>query len=210
MTKKYELTDEVEEYGDHKLHRIKALIDIPGAVKAGTLGGWIESEENLSHDGNCWVHDNAYVFGNASVRDNANVRHDARVMDDAQVYGNANVFGNAAIYEKAHVCGTAWVFERAEVCGKSYVCSDACIGAFDRLVDGVVRAEHDILTLGVVGNIGRITLNKNTGTVCNSYYHGTIDEFKKFADERNDSYKYRNEYNAVFTMLKSLLDTPRY
>lgn len=207
MNKKYELTDEIKEFSGHNLHRIKALIDIPDRVLAGELGGWIESEENLSHEGLCWVADNACVFEDASVRDNAQLKDNAWVCQHAQVYGTANVFGKAAVYENAQVCGNAWVYDCARVCGKSYVCGEACVREFAKLVDGVVRSEHDMIFLGPVGDMGRITLNKNTGTVCNSWHHGFIDEFKKFADEREDSYKYRNEYHVVFTMLKSLLDT---
>ena len=47
-----------------KLFRIKALIEF-GNVKAGELGGFVEKEENLSHDGNAWVCGNAVVCGNA-------------------------------------------------------------------------------------------------------------------------------------------------
>ena len=47
MSKKYELTDETMEWEGHTLHRIKALRDF-NDVKAGDLGGWVESEDNLS------------------------------------------------------------------------------------------------------------------------------------------------------------------
>lgn len=58
---KYELTSETSQYAGHILHRIKALKDF-GSVKAGELGGWIESEENLSQTDNAWVYNNAKVF----------------------------------------------------------------------------------------------------------------------------------------------------
>ena len=92
--KKYEFTDEVHP-SNPKLKRIRALIDIPDtAVEAGRLGGWIEGEENLSHDGSCWV------YGNASVYDNARVYGNASVYDSASVSGNAGVYGNAKIESK--------------------------------------------------------------------------------------------------------------
>ena len=47
MEKKYELTEVTVTYGKAILHRIKALKDF-GNVKKGDLGGWIESEDNLS------------------------------------------------------------------------------------------------------------------------------------------------------------------
>ena len=46
MEKKYELTDKTKVYDGCTLHRIRALKDF-GDVKAGDLGGWIESEKNL-------------------------------------------------------------------------------------------------------------------------------------------------------------------
>ena len=62
MNKKYELTDETQEWNGRTLHRIRALADF-GDVKAGELGGWIEKEENLSHNGNAWVYGDAQVYG---------------------------------------------------------------------------------------------------------------------------------------------------
>lgn len=51
--KKYELTSEYVEFDGRKLYRIKALKSfyLCGlTVKAGTLGGYIEKEENLSQE----------------------------------------------------------------------------------------------------------------------------------------------------------------
>lgn len=67
MEKKYELTAETKTVWGVPLHRIRALRSF-GDVHQGDLGGWVEHEGNLSHDGNCWVADNAAVFGNANVR----------------------------------------------------------------------------------------------------------------------------------------------
>ena len=76
--KKFELTSEfITNIFGTKLFRIKALIEF-GNVKAGELGGFVEKEENLNHEGNAWVYGNAEVYGNA------------RVCGDARVYGNAD------------------------------------------------------------------------------------------------------------------------
>ena len=60
MEKKYILTDDVIDFNSHTLHRIKAVRDFD-CVKAGDLGGFIESEKNLDHDGDAWVTGNAWV-----------------------------------------------------------------------------------------------------------------------------------------------------
>ena len=63
--KKFELTAEfVTNVFGKKLFRIKALVAF-GDVEKGELGGFIEKEDNLSHDGNAWVSGNAQVSGDA-------------------------------------------------------------------------------------------------------------------------------------------------
>lgn len=80
--KKFELTTDFITVFEIKLFRVKALISF-GNVSEGELGGYVEKEENLSHEGNAWVSDNAWVSGNA------------RVSGNAWVYGDAWVSGNA-------------------------------------------------------------------------------------------------------------------
>lgn len=86
---KYELTDETIDVSGTTLHRIKALKDF-GNVKKGELGGYVESEYNLSQIGNCWVYGNARVCGNAKVYGNAWVYGNAELCGNARVYGNAD------------------------------------------------------------------------------------------------------------------------
>ena len=88
--KKFELTAEfVTNVFGKKLFRIKALVAF-GNVEKGELGGFIEKEDNLSHDGNAWVFGNAWVYGNAQVYGNAWVYGNAQVSGDARVYGDAD------------------------------------------------------------------------------------------------------------------------
>ena len=64
--KKFELTREFITFLGRKLFRIKALVEF-GDVKAGELGGYVEKEENIDHEGDAWVYGNARVYGNALV-----------------------------------------------------------------------------------------------------------------------------------------------
>jgi hypothetical protein len=93
--KKYEFTGETKEirllFRTATLHRIRATVAF-GIVEVGDLGGWIEKEENLSHEGKAWVWGNAEVWGNAKVWGNAEVWGNAKVCGDAKVWGNAEVF----------------------------------------------------------------------------------------------------------------------
>lgn len=68
--KKFEFTGETKTislfFRTATLHRIRAVAEF-GLVKIGDLGGWIEKEENLSHEGKAWVWGNAKVCGDAKV-----------------------------------------------------------------------------------------------------------------------------------------------
>ena len=105
MNRKYEFTGETKNWIGRKLHRIRAVRDF-GDVKAGDLGGWIEKERNLSHDGDAWVYGNARVYGNAEVYGNA------RVYGNAEVYGNAKVSGNAEVYGRKHILWISMIGSR--------------------------------------------------------------------------------------------------
>ena len=95
MAKNWKIrTDLSIEVCGHTLFRIECTQDFK-EIKAGTLGGFIEKEENL--DGDAWVSDDARVYGDARVSGNA------RVSGDAWVYGNAKVCGDK-ITNKDDIC----------------------------------------------------------------------------------------------------------
>ena len=98
--KKYEFTGEEKVINNHTLHRIRAVRDF-GVVKAGDLGGWIESEDNLSHDGYAWVGDDALVTNKAWVANKALVAGDARVTGKVLVAGDARITGDARVTGEA-------------------------------------------------------------------------------------------------------------
>ena len=103
MEKKYRLLEnDTITVGGKTLYRIEALKDF-ASVKKGNKGSYLEKEENLSHEGKCWVFGNALVFGNAKVFGDAWVYDYTLVCDHARVYGNACVYGNALLYGKAEI-----------------------------------------------------------------------------------------------------------
>ena len=57
MEKKYKLTEESIIYFGKTLFRIEALKDF-GNVNKGDKGGYVQSDENLSQEGDCWISDN--------------------------------------------------------------------------------------------------------------------------------------------------------
>lgn len=81
--KKFEFTGETKTisllFRTVTLHRIRAIAEF-GLVKIGDLGGWIEKEENLSHEGKAWVYGNAKVWGDAKVCGDANIFSASHVL----------------------------------------------------------------------------------------------------------------------------------
>ena len=128
MSKKYKLTDETISLNGATLYRIEALKDF-GEIKKGDKGGFIESEDNLSHEGNAWVYDDACVYDNALVTDNA------CVSDNARVYGNSLVYSNAQVYNNARMCGNARVCGNAQVYGYTYVYGNSLVYGNARVSD---------------------------------------------------------------------------
>ena len=126
MEKKYILTDRTKEVDGHILHRIQAIKDF-GSVHNGDLGGWIESEDNLSQEGECWVRDEAMVYGNATIQYDAQVYDHADVHGDANICGEARIHGHAKVYGHSHIFWEAQVYDYAEIAGHSNIFGNALI-----------------------------------------------------------------------------------
>lgn len=138
--KKYELTEETIYVNGHALHRIKALKGF-GDVKKGDLGGYVETEDNLSHEGNCWIYDSAKALGNANISGNAKVLNVARVFGNARIYDNAvisecaQVWGSAEVFGYARVFGHAKVNMVADISGHSTIHGSAIISRYEHIYD---------------------------------------------------------------------------
>ena len=83
-------------------------------MSPGVLGGFIESEANLSQEGDCWVAENAAVYDNS------------KVMDNAWVEGSARIYGNSIICENCSIKGSPIIIS-SEIRGNSRVAGEALI-----------------------------------------------------------------------------------
>ncbi|MBR2641431.1 hypothetical protein IKG29_00300 [Candidatus Saccharibacteria bacterium] len=119
------LKDDTRKFGDVELYRIRALKEFETMdgrlVEQGQLGGYVQSEQNLSEDGKAWVADFAYVFGNAVVKDDALVMDEALVSDDAVIKENAIIRDNARVFGFAIVEGFAVASEWCRIGGRFIV-----------------------------------------------------------------------------------------
>lgn len=156
-----EIDDDVFEYEQTTLHRIKAIKDF-GNVHAGDLGGFIEKEENLSQDGDCWVAENAQVYDDAKVYDNAVVAGDAKIHGNARVYDDAEVSGDAQIYDRARVYGYAQVYMHAKVSGDAEVYDVATVGGRVQVLGNSQIFETAVVTPGDDTVIVDATLGEDT------------------------------------------------
>lgn len=111
MEKKYRLM--TKEFGGYP---IKALRDF-GDVKAGDNGGFIDSEDCLSQEGNCWVYPSGRVHGEGVVSNNARVYGTARGSNIVmtQVRDNAVVEKGTTVTHDAIVGGCTTVEEGAGI-----------------------------------------------------------------------------------------------
>ena len=143
--KKFELTAENKlNWFGHELYRIRALIAFKTTngekIDIGDLGGYVESEKNLSHDEKAWIFGDAEVwgaaevYGNAKVLGNAEVWGDAKVWGDAEVYGNAKILGDAEVYGNAKILGNAEVYGNAKILGNAEVWGDAAIFSTEHIL----------------------------------------------------------------------------
>lgn len=183
--KKYELTNNSKTVYGKKLFQIRALVDF-GDVKAGSLGGYVEKEENLSQCGESWVYNNAMVFDNAKVYGKAGVYGNAMIHGDAMIHGyamvrdDAMIYGNAMVYDNAKICGNTGVFGSADVAKDARITSDA-----------------DLLQITGLGSIHRTTTvyhtQKNGIEIVCGCFRGDLEEFRKQVVETRKG-KVRDEY----------------
>ena len=187
---KYKFTGETKTiylpFGTVTLHRIKAVVEFR-LVKVGDLGGWIEKEENLSHEENAWVYGNAKVYGDAWVCGNA------KVYGDAKVCGNAEVYGNAKVYGDAWVCGNAKVYGDAWICGSAKVFSTDHV-----LVIGAIGSRNDFTTF--------FRDKDNEITVKCGCFLGKIDKFLEKVTQTHKDTKHTLAYRTAVEVAKLQID----
>lgn len=137
--------------GKVKLTRIRALEhrDFDGVnneVNVGDLGGYIQSEYNLSRNnirGLEVLHDSSRCYWNVSPKNKAWVADGAYVFDRARVDGNAFLGNNAYLFDDAKLCDNVMVVGRGD--GAVYV-------------GGKTIIRNNITIVGAVSLTGNTTL----------------------------------------------------
>ena len=120
--KKYELTDETIIFEGRTLHRIRALRDIPSLyVKEGDLGGFVQSEDNLSQLDDCWIFDDAkamdrsQVLGNSCMYDNSSVKDNSCMLDSSSLWDNSHMSGDSCMSENSSMYHKSCLIENGSL-----------------------------------------------------------------------------------------------
>ena len=162
--KKYELLqDDTITIEGLTLYRIRALRNFNGVI-AGELGGYIEHERNLSHDGNCWLYDNAKAYDCARVTDGARLYDNSQasgsafISTRAMMQGNSVAKGNTIIRGTVNISGNsiidecAVLYDHVIVRGNSVVCGDTWLHGNCVIDDGYVPNGDAVVWFSNVGN----------------------------------------------------------
>lgn len=154
MNDKYRITDmEHPEYPF--LHRIQALREINDNVSAGDLGGYVESEANLSFEpgDSAWIYDDAICCGDAYVANNSEL-HNCAIACDSAYITNAAVMLEASRAEDDSYLSFATLTDHACISGMSMVQSLPDDGDYAPTIAGTSRVYGRV--------IGDVTLYGST------------------------------------------------
>ena len=212
MDNKYELIPSDKE----GLYRIKALKDF-NDVKKGDIGGYVESEKNLSQYDDCWIYDNAQVCDNAVVIGKAIVCGNARVYDNAQIYDNAvvmskaKVCGNARVRNNAQVCDNVIVRDDARVCDNARIWGKARIGGNTVIQgnaiicgDAIISSDKDYIVFKNWWSSGRyFTWTRSNNMWKVGCFYGGGEEL--IAKAYKDSEESGREYEKIVKYVESII-----
>ena len=196
MEKKYELIPSDIE----GLFRVKALKDFNN-VKKGDIGGYIQSEINLSQLGDCWIYDNAKVYDNAIVCDNVQVWNNAQIYGYAVVVDNAKVCDNAEIGGKARIEGNAVIQGNAEVSGNARIWGNVDVSG-----DAIISSDKDYIVFKNWWSSGRyFTWTRSNNMWKVGCFYGTGEEL--ISKAYKDSEESGREYECIVKYVERILNT---
>ena len=176
-----------------KFYQLQALRDIPEhGVKAGDKGGYVTRKDSLSHEGSCWVADEAQVIGKVFISDNAYLGDKAGVRkyfsikqdyDSSPLYirGNAKITGRAFVESRNYKTGqskNAKVVEgNAQIFGSAFIRNSIKI-CDDVKIYGNSIMEDVIVISGTAEIFGDVEISEKCSITGNSkvFDHARLDE----------------------------------
>lgn len=163
LNSKFELTGETKNINCITVYRIKA--------KNGTKGGLIESENNLSESGECFVCEDAIVMGNSQVEDDADVYGNAKLFNNVHVTGNSEVTGKVTI--DGNITIGKNVFISSSLRGELTITGTGSITSSDELNDKRNEIKRSNATIS-----GYIAISKGIRIVGDGYICTVKEEYE--------------------------------
>jgi len=167
-----------------KVSRIQALKDFAN-VKAGDLGGWVQSEHNLSHNGNCWIYDDACAIEYSGVRGNASMHENSFISEHAKLWGNSSIHDNSKLRNRTTLWNNSTLYNNACLLGDISLIYNACVygniklsGTFYLAKDAYVGHLNEILIFKNI-ELHDLAIYKNFSGigVTHGEFNGTLGEF---------------------------------
>ena len=192
--KKYELIKESKTiFEGIEIYRIRALKDF-GNVKAGDVGGWVCSEDNLSQNGNCWIYDNAKCLDDARVYYNAKMYDNAIMCDDAIMYDNSRMFNNTIMYNNSRIFNNAKMYDNAMMYNNTRMFSNAIMG------DNAIMYDD-----AIIGDNAKMFDNSRMYDDAIMYDNAILDKDKLLYGSINKSYKKIFQYHCEKRLITAIL-----
>ena len=123
------------------IYRIQALRDFSD-VKKGDLGGFVESEGNLSQEGDCWIYDMAQAM------------EKSRVEDDACLRDCSKMYGSSLLKDKAQLQGCARMIQYACLADNAVAIDTEISGFADITGEVVIRRNKDYMVFSDIPEAG--------------------------------------------------------
>ena len=154
-----------------RLFRLQALRDIPEyGVKAGDFGGYMGKKVNLSHEGSCWVGEEAQVSGRVEISENAYIGGRATVAcnmitSKMLISGEAKITGHARVMTYTNDQGydpkmITEIKDSAEILGEAFCRSVLEVSGTSK-VYGNARALENVRISGNSEVYGSAQLNRD-------------------------------------------------
>lgn len=210
MEKKYVITNERCTWGYFtNCRRIMAIRDF-GNVTTGDLGGFVYSEDNLSHDGNCWIYDDAVAANAATVQGNASLYGKSSICDYATIKDHATLDDMAVVKGTSIISDKATIFDNANIAGVSEIGGNTRVRNSPSITDGYIMSAHDYIATSPIGDkFYPITfyLNKRKEVmVTYGSFFGTLKMFEQeilHVMETDSNKKYDYECQAALLLAKA-------
>ena len=198
--KKYELIKEGKDtFIGREIYRIRALKDFSD-IKAGDVGGWVCSENNLSQEGDCWIYDNAKCLDKARVFDDAKMYDSSMMIGNARMYDEAKMFNKAKMFNNSIMRNNAEMFDDTEMCDSSIMYDNSKMFNNSKMYD-----EARMYDNAVMFNDSKMFGNSKMYNKARMFDYAILDENKILYGSINKSYKKIFQYHCEKRLLTAIL-----